>query len=64
MVDHPNQLIKRERLIDAVWGYSGGIGSNRIVDVHIRHLREKLEDDPAEPRLIQTFKGVGYVFED
>ena len=64
LVSHPNQPISREGLIEAVWGYSGDIGSDRTVDVHIRHLREKLEDDPAEPRFIQTVRGVGYVFED
>jgi DNA-binding response OmpR family regulator len=64
LVDRPNQPISREALIEAVWGYSGDIGSDRTVDVHIRHLREKLEDDPAEPRFIQTVRGVGYVFEE
>jgi len=50
----------REALIEAVWGYEAAIGSNRTVDVHIRHLREKLEDEPAEPRWILTVRGVGY----
>jgi two-component system, OmpR family, alkaline phosphatase synthesis response regulator PhoP len=45
-----------------VWGYTGDIGSDRTVDVHIRHLREKLEDDPANPRWLVTVRGVGYKF--
>ena len=45
---------------EAVWGYESGIGSDRTVDVHIRHLRQKIEDDPAQPRWIVTVRGVGY----
>jgi DNA-binding response OmpR family regulator len=63
LVAHPGRPLSREALIDAVWGYSSGIGSRRTVDVHIRHLREKLEDDPAEPRLIVTVRGLGYKLE-
>ena len=52
----------REALIEAVWGYDSAIGSDRMVDVHIRHLREKLEEDPANPRWLVTVRGLGYVF--
>lgn len=63
LVTHPDRPFSREMLIEAVWGYDSDIGSNRTVDVHIRHLREKLEDDPANPRWIVTVRGVGYRFE-
>jgi two-component system response regulator VicR len=62
LVSHPNRPLSRDMLIEAVWGYTGDIGSDRTVDVHIRHLREKLEDDPANPRWIVTVWGIGYKF--
>jgi DNA-binding response OmpR family regulator len=63
LVENPRRPVSRAALIEAVWGYSGDIGSDRTVDVHIRHLREKLEDDPANPRWIVTVRGAGYKFE-
>jgi DNA-binding response OmpR family regulator len=63
LISNPRQPITRAGLIEAVWGYSGEIGDDRTVDVHMRHLREKLEDDPAEPRWLLTVRGVGYKFE-
>lgn len=63
LVTHPRRPFTRAALIEAVWGYDGDIGDDRTVDVHIRHLREKLEDDPARPRWLQTVRGVGYKFE-
>ena len=63
LVENSRRPISRAALIEAVWGYAGDIGSDRTVDVHIRHLREKLEDDPANPRWIQTVRGMGYKFE-
>jgi DNA-binding response OmpR family regulator len=59
---HPDRPFTRSEIIERVWGYSGDIGSDRTVDVHIRHLRQKLEDDAANPRWIQTIRGVGYTF--
>ena len=52
-------VIPRNELLDAIWGESW-VGDPRTLDVHIRWLREKLEDDPASPRLILTVRGVGY----
>jgi DNA-binding response OmpR family regulator len=63
LVAHPRQPIARSALIEAVWGYDGEIGDDRTVDVHIRHLREKLEENPSEPRWLVTMRGVGYKFE-
>ncbi len=62
LASHPNRPCSRDDLIEAVWGYSGEIGSDRTVDVHIRHLREKLEEDPSAPRWILTVRGMGYKF--
>lgn len=60
---HPDRPFSREALIETIWGYDSRVGSVRTVDVHIRHLREKLEQDPADPRWIVTVRGVGYRFE-
>lgn len=62
LVTNPDRPQSREVLIDAVWGYESDIGSDRTVDVHLRHLREKLEDDPANPRWLLTVRGLGYKF--
>jgi DNA-binding response OmpR family regulator len=63
LVSNPNRPFSRDELIEAVWGYASDVGSDRTVDVHVRHLRQKLEDDPANPRWIVTVRGVGYKFE-
>ncbi|UCC62747.1 MAG: response regulator transcription factor [Anaerolineae bacterium] len=63
LLAHPNRPLSREAIIEAVWGYDSVIGYERTVDVHIRHLREKLEDDPSDPRWLVTVRGVGYQFE-
>ena len=55
------QVFSRETLMEQVWNY-GGYGDVRAVDVAVRRLREKIEDDPAEPQFILTRRGVGYVF--
>ncbi|MDQ0351228.1 two-component system alkaline phosphatase synthesis response regulator PhoP [Alkalibacillus filiformis] len=54
--------VKREVLLRDIWDFDY-IGDTRIVDVHISHLREKLEDDPKKPTLIKTVRGVGYKIE-
>ena len=63
LASNPKRPVSRDELIEAVWGYASDIGSDRTVDVHIRHLREKLEDDPANPRWLVTVRGVGYKLE-
>ena len=63
LASRPGRPASRDTLIEAVWGYQGDIGSDRTVDVHIRHLRQKLEDDPEAPRWIVTVRGVGYKFQ-
>ncbi|MCL6517845.1 response regulator transcription factor [Alicyclobacillus sp.] len=56
---HAGQALTREQLLTEVWGYEY-TGDSRIVDVHVSHLREKLEEDPRHPRRILTVRGVGY----
>jgi two-component system alkaline phosphatase synthesis response regulator PhoP len=63
LVKHANRPLSRETLIEAVWGYESDVGSDRTVDVHMRHLREKLEQNPGDPRWLVTVRGVGYMFE-
>jgi DNA-binding response OmpR family regulator len=60
---HPGQVLSRQQLMDLVWGTDDFV-DDRIVDVHIGKLRRKLGDDPTEPRLIATVRGVGYRFEE
>lgn len=56
---HRGQVFSREQLLDRVWGYEHAVDS-RTVDVHVRWLRAKIEDDPRTPRRLQTVRGVGY----
>ena len=63
LVFNPNKVFSRENLLNIVWGYaSPNPGDVRTVDVHIRRLREKIEDNPSEPRYVHTKWGVGYYF--
>lgn len=62
MVSHVDHPLSRDRLIEAVWGYDSDINNDRTIDVHIRHLRQKLEIDPTNPRWLLTVRGVGYKF--
>ena len=61
MMRNKGLVLTRDRLLQAVWGYEYA-GDTRTVDVHIRWLRERIEDDPAAPTRIQTVRGVGYRF--
>ena len=61
LVRNRGTVLTRDQLLHNVWGYDY-VGDTRTVDVHVRWLREKLEEDPANPKLIQTVRGVGYVF--
>jgi two-component system response regulator VicR len=63
LVSNPDRPFSRSELIEAVWGYDSDIGHDRTVDVHIRHLRQKLEEDPAHPRWLVTVRGIGYKFQ-
>ncbi len=56
----PDVPVSRSGLMEAVWGYESDVSSDRTVDVHISHLRQKIERDPANPTRIVTVRGVGY----
>ena len=62
LAQNPGRLLTREVLLDRVWGY-GYFGDGRLVDVHVRRLRSKVEKDPAHPRHIVTVRGLGYKLE-
>ena len=61
LMKNPNKVYSRENLLDSIWSYEYR-SDIRTVDVHVRRLREKLEDDPADPQYIMTKWGVGYYF--
>ena len=58
----PGKVFSREALMEHVWNYEGYVGDVRAVDVAVRRLREKIEDDPASPSFIKTKRGMGYYF--
>ena len=58
---HPDEILTRERLLDAVWGWDYPVGT-RAVDTRVAELRRVLDDDPSNPRYIETVPGVGYRF--
>ena len=62
MCSNPGKVFSREALMENVWNYEGYVGDVRAVDVAIRRLREKVEDDPASPRFVVTRRGLGYLF--
>ena len=62
LAETPGKVFSREALMEHVWNYEGYVGDVRAVDVAVRRLREKIEDDPAEPTFIVTRRGQGYLF--
>lgn len=58
-LNHPGEALSRDTILDAVWG-SNFFGDVKTLDVHIRRLREKIEDDPSSPKYIETVWGYGY----
>ncbi|HSH21527.1 MAG TPA: response regulator transcription factor [Candidatus Caenarcaniphilales bacterium] len=60
LLQHRGQVFTREQLLERVWGYEYA-GETRTVDVHVHWLRAAIENDPSNPQLIQTVRGVGYV---
>ena len=59
LADNAGRVLSREQLLEAVWGYDY-FGDSRLVDVHVRRLRTKIEDNPASPRHVVTVRGLGY----
>lgn len=62
LLNHQGQVLSREQLLQNVWGYDY-IGTSRMVDIHISHLRDKLETDPQHPTVLKTVRGFGYIFQ-
>lgn len=63
LATNAGKVFSRQELMERVWNYAGYVGDVRGVDVAVRRLREKVEDDPAQPKYIITRRGVGYLFE-
>lgn len=63
LASHAGRVFSRQELMERVWNYEGYVGDVRAVDVAIRRLREKVEDDPAQPKYIITRRGAGYYFQ-
>ena len=61
LIRNAGQVFSREQLLERVWGYDYA-GETRTVDVHVHWLRKRIEEDAANPRYLQTVRGVGYVF--
>jgi two-component system, OmpR family, response regulator RegX3 len=61
LAEHPGRVLSRQQLLQRVWQYDGG--DERLVDVHIGRLRQKIEDDSSAPRHLVTVRGLGYKFE-
>lgn len=62
LVKRPNQVLKRDQMLEGVWGFDYA-GQTRMVDIHISHLRDKIEVDPKHPVYLKTVRGFGYRFE-
>lgn len=58
--NHPNQILSRAQLLEKIWDVAGDFVNDNTLTVYIKRLREKLEDDPAQPELIVTIRGLGY----
>jgi two-component system response regulator ResD len=61
IASHPRRVFSRDQIMSRVWGYDEGLDTGTVT-VHVRRVREKIEDDPSEPRHLQTVWGVGYRF--
>ena len=61
LIKNKGRVMTRDFLLDKIWGYEY-VGETRTVDVHIRHLRQKIEDDDKNPRFVETIRGIGYRF--
>lgn len=63
LLEHKNRVLTRDQLLSAVWHYDFA-GDTRIVDVHISHLRDQIEENSRKPKYIKTIRGLGYKFEE
>lgn len=63
LIEHKEEVLSRQQLLSAVWNYDF-VGDTRIVDVHVSHLREKIEQDKKKPLYLKTVRGYGYMMEE
>lgn len=63
LIKNKGHVISREQLLRGVWNYNDDLATSRIVDIHISHLRDKIEPDPHRPEYVKTVRGFGYIFE-
>lgn len=63
LIINKGKVLSRETLLDKIWGYDY-VGETRTVDVHVRYLRQKIEEDPNDPKYIETVRGIGYRLKD
>ena len=59
LASHPRRVFSRDQLMASVWGYTAALDTGTVT-VHVRRLREKIEDDPSQPRYLETVWGIGY----
>lgn len=64
LLNHKGQVLSREQLLENIWDIAGDFVSDNTLTVYIKRLRQKLEDDPGKPRIIQTVRGLGYKLGD
>ena len=64
LLSHRGEVLSRSRLLQEIWDASGDFVNDNTLTVYIKRLREKIEKDPAEPRIIKTVRGLGYKVED
>ena len=62
LITHEGEVVSRDQILDEIWGYDD-FPTERAIDTHIARLRQKLEDDPSQPRHILTVYGAGYKFQ-
>ena len=60
LAQHPGQALSRAQILEAVWNMDAKLMDERVVNVHIRRLREKIELDPSKPEILLTVPGIGY----
>ncbi len=63
MADRAGRVLDRETILHGVWGFEYSGPDTRMVDMHLSHLRDKLEDNPKDPQILKTVRGFGYRFE-
>ncbi len=64
MAAHPNQILSRSQLLEGIWDIAGDFVTDNTLSVYVKRLREKVEEDPQNPMIIKTVRGLGYRAED